>query len=716
MGLEAGGAVISLWQRVAELKPVTLDTMESNAREIRGSLWYVAGNSLTGDKVRLNPQMHACMQRLDGTQTMAAVCQAEIPDASEAEQHALASAVITLSNAGMIRLNASNDVERLISGARMAKVRKRSERWFNPLALRFAIINPDAWVSRALPWLQWLLTRRSLLVFLVLVLSSMLLAIAYAASLSAEFSRVQQSPGHWWMYLLLYPIIKFGHELAHALAIKRFGGNVHEAGFSILVLMPVPFVDATDAWMFDKRGERLIVSAAGIAFEAVLASLMLLIWLIVEPGLIRDIAFATIIISLVSILLFNANPLLRFDGYYILQDAIDIPNLATRSNQYLKYLCKHYLFKIDQIESPVTALRERRWFAGYGVLAIIYRWFVTAVICMFLYNTLPLIGFFLSAFALYQLAIKPLLKLFDYLWHSPDLESTRRSATLKTAAAALLTVALISALPLPSSTRTEGVVWVSGQAEIYAAEDGELIDTPVQAGAWVDTGDVLFRLESSTLERSLEVLDAQIKVLEAERHASRLLDLSKSLSLDSELEKLRQQKRLMNERQDGLTVRAKLSGRLALASADISVGAHVRAGTPLAYVVRADELRVRAVIRQRDIVQVRKGVSVARIRLAEELDNRLEAVVLREIPSGSHSLPSQALAYNGRSGIAVASTSEGKSETLEPVFHMELSLPAQRTTRGIGGRAYITLTHAPESLGSRWWRATRQVLIKQLSV
>ena len=708
--------MISLWQRVAELKPTALDTMEFSAREIRGSLWYVAGNSLTGDKVRLNPQMHACLQRLDGTQTLASVCEVEFPDATESEQHALASAVITLSNAGMIRLNASNDVERLISGVKMAKIKKRSERWFNPLALRFAIINPDAWMTRVLPWLHWMLTRRSLLMLLVLVLSAMLLAITNAASLSAEFTRLQQSPGHWWMYLVLYPIIKFGHEFAHALAIKRFGGNVHEAGFSILVLMPVPFVDATDAWMFDKRRERLIVSAAGIAFEAVLASLTLLVWLIVEPGLIRDITFATTIITMASILLFNANPLLRFDGYYILQDAIDIPNLASRSTRYLKYLCKHYLFRIPHIETPVTAPRERRWLATYGVLAIVYRWFITALICIFLYNTLPLIGFFLSVFALYQLALKPLVKLFDYLWHSPDLEHTRRAATLKTAVGALFTVVLISAFPLPSSTRTEGVVWVPGQAEIYAAEDAELIDMPVQAGAWVEAGDVLFRFESSQLERSLDVLDAEIKVLEAERHASRLTDLSKGLSLDSELGKLAQQKILMRERQDDLTVRAKLSGRLALAAADIAVGAHVQAGTPLAFVVRPDELRVRAVIRQRDIVQVRNGVSVAQIRLAEALDKRLEAAVLREIPSGSHSLPSQALAYNGRSGIAVASTSEGKSETLEPVFHMELSLPEQLSTRGIGGRAYITLTHAPESLGARWWRATRQVLIKQLSV
>ena len=716
MGLETGAVVSSLWQRVAELKPITLDTMESSAREIRGNLWYVVGNSLTGDKVRLNPHMHACLQQLDGTKSLAAVCQAEFPDASDADQASLASAVITLSNAGMVRLNASNDIERLVSGARMAKVRKRAERWFNPLALRFAIINPDAWVTRALPWLQWVLTRRSLMVLLALVFSAMLLGIASASSLSAEFTRLQQSPGHWWMYVLLYPLIKFGHEVAHAIAIKRFGGNVHEAGFSILVLMPVPFVDATDAWMFDRRRERLIVSAAGIAFEAVLASLAFLVWLIVEPGLIRNIAFATTIITTVSILLFNANPLLRFDGYYILQDAIDIPNLATRSTRYLKYLCKRYLFNVHSIETPVTATRERRWLAAYGVLAIVYRWFITAVICVFLYNSLPLIGFLLSTFALYQLAIKPLVKLIDYLCRSAELINSRRAAMAKTAVGVLSAVVLVATVPLPSSTRTEGVVWVPGQAEIYAAEDGELIDIPKQAGAWVEAGDVLFRLISPGLDRSLDVLDAEINVLESERYASRLLDASKGLTLDSELEKLRQEQITLRERQDALTVRAKLSGRLAMASANIAVGGHVRVGTPLAYVVRPDELRVRAVIRQADIVQVRNGVAAAQIRLAEKLDQPLEASVLREIPSGNHSLPSQALAYDGRSGIAVASTSEGTSKTLEPVFHMELSLPEQLSTRGIGGRAYVTLTHAPESLGSRWWRTTRQVLIKQLSV
>jgi len=708
--------VISLWQRIAELKPVTLDTMELSARPIRGSHWYVAANAITGDKVRLNPQMYNCLQALDGAKTLSMVCETHYSLADETDKESLASALITLSNAGMVRLNAANDVERILRGVKVAKERKRAERWFNPLAMRFSVVNPDAWITRVLPWLQFLLTRNSLMFFVLLIAMAMLLAISETTPITAEFSRLQSSPGHWWMYLLLYPLIKLGHEFSHALTIKRFGGNVHEAGFSILVLMPIPFVDASDSWMFAERYQRLLVSAAGILFEAIIASLAIFIWLIVEPGLLRDIAFATTVITMASIFLFNANPLLRFDGYYILQDALDIPNLGTRSTHYLKYLCKRYLFRVEQIESPVTAYRERRWFVIYGVLAMFYRWFITAVICVFLYNTLPFIGLCLSAFAIYQLAVKPLRNLIVYLHSGSELGDTRVSAIFKTAICVLTTIALMTVVPLPSSTRADGVVWVMDQAEVYATEDGDLIAMPFKAGAWVAEGDVLFKLVSPKLERSLKVVDAEIKVLETERHAARLTNVSKSQSLDRELDELHQRRTAMGERQAGLTIRAQVAGRLALAAGDVALGLHVKAGTPLAFVVQPNDLRIRAVVRQRDIMQVRRGVSSAEVRLAEKLGSSLDAVVLREIPSGSHSLPSQALAYNGRSGIAVASTPEGTAETLEPVFHMELSLPEQLMTRGIGGRAYVTLTHAPESLGARWWRTTRQVLIKQLSV
>src|SRR6185503_10544121 len=151
------------------------------------------------------------------------------------------------------------------------------------------------------------------------------------------------TPQNLGMMWLLFPLIKTLHELGHATATKAFGREVHDLGVMLLVVTPVPYVDASAAWAFPGKWRRIAVGAAGMAVELVLASLALYVWLAVEPGLVRALAFHVIVIAGISTLVFNANPLLRYDGYYILADLLEIPNLRARANRYLGYLGERYL-------------------------------------------------------------------------------------------------------------------------------------------------------------------------------------------------------------------------------------------------------------------------------------------------------------------------------------------------------------------------------------
>src|SRR6185503_545443 len=126
----------------------------------------------------------------------------------------------------------------------------------------------------------------------------------------------------------------------------------------LLVLSPVPYVDASSAWAFQDKRKRMMVGAAGIAVELFLGSLALFVWLAVEPGAVRAVAYNVMLISGVSTLLFNGNPLLRFDGYYVLADAIEIPNLGTRANRYLGYLFQRYVLGVPDAESPAQSAGE----------------------------------------------------------------------------------------------------------------------------------------------------------------------------------------------------------------------------------------------------------------------------------------------------------------------------------------------------------------------
>jgi len=232
--------------------------------------------------------------------------------------------------------------------------------------------------------------------------------LANTSTILAEFAHVASSPQHWWLYAVLYPALKAIHELAHAVAIKRCGGSVYETGITFLVLMPIPYVDASDAWMFPAKNQRVLVGAAGMLAECALASVGLIVFLLVEPGIIREVGFAVFVMGSVSTLLFNANPLLKFDGYYILQDCLDIPNLSARSQKYCFYLAKKYLYRVQGVVSPVSADGERRWLLTYGVLAGAYRFIITIVISLFLASEFLILGVALAVYAMFQLLINPI--------------------------------------------------------------------------------------------------------------------------------------------------------------------------------------------------------------------------------------------------------------------------------------------------------------------
>ena len=143
-------------------------------------------------------------------------------------------------------------------------------------------------------------------------------------------------------------------------------------GVMLLVFTPVPYVDATASTAFSDKYRRMVVAGAGIMVELLLAAVAMWAWAGLAPGLARDAAFDVMLIGAGSTLLFNGNPLLRFDGYHVLADAVEIPNLGIRSNRYLLYLGQRWLLGLRDVRSPVTTPGERPWLIVYGIASAIY--------------------------------------------------------------------------------------------------------------------------------------------------------------------------------------------------------------------------------------------------------------------------------------------------------------------------------------------------------
>src|SRR4029077_13640502 len=174
------------------------------------------------------------------------------------------------------------------------------------------------------------------------------------------------------MMSVSFLVLKALHELGHGYAVKAFGGTVHEIGIMFLVFAPMPYVDASAASEFRSKWQRALVGAAGMLVEVFIAALALYVWLAVEQGLVRAFAYNVIVVAGISTVIFNGNPLLRYDGYYILSDLLEIPNLAQRATRYWGHLVYSYLFRTEGQEFSGTP-GERAWFLFYAPSAFAYR-------------------------------------------------------------------------------------------------------------------------------------------------------------------------------------------------------------------------------------------------------------------------------------------------------------------------------------------------------
>ncbi len=690
-------------------------------RMVRGELWAIVHNTVTGEHVRINSALLDVIRRIDGRSSLQSLLPSDKAAGrdgciSNDSLEAIALGILSLSQCGMLNLGLPGEADRLLLQHRRLARNTRRGRWLNPLAVRMPLHNPDRWLDRLSPWFSGVFSKAAFYGVFLLFLVALTTALSHVSELGAQFERFVDTPDHWWLLGLVYPVLKVFHELAHALAIKNWGGRVHEIGITLLVLMPVPYIDASDSWWFNRRYQRLLVSAAGMLAEGAIASVALILFFIVEPGIVRDLAFTTALTGSVSTLLFNANPLLKFDGYQILQDAVDMPNLARRSVLYLQYLIRRYLFQVQSARSPATGVHERRWLVAYGISSQAFRWVITLGIAAYLVKHVLIIGVGLGLFALYQLGIKPVIRGFTYVHHAEELTGHRQQAIAKSTGLLAALLVLVFLIPLPASTRAEGVVWVPGQARLLAGEAGEIVDVLVKPGSQVQANELLIRLASPLLLTELDVVEAEIMALRSEHFAVSRHEVTERRLIALDINSQIRAAELLRQRILALEIRAKKTGRYAPPDERVLVGRYVKQGDELGFVVGPGDMLVKAIVEQQQLGLVQAGILSSSVRLAEYLDTTIPAPLVVQIPAADRRLPSLALASAGSGGIAVAKSIEGELETLVPVFHVELKLPETAAASGIGGRAYVTLVHPAESLGKRWWRTTRQLFLEQLSV
>ncbi|MGH2360095.1 MAG: hypothetical protein ACRDGM_06075, partial [bacterium] len=440
------------------------------------------------------------------------------------------------------------------------------------------------------------------------------------------------------------------------------------------------------------------------------------VWVSVEPGSVRTLAYNTILIAGISTVIFNANPLLRFDGYYILADFLEIPNLRQRANTYLGYLCERYLFGRDDAQAPHATSGERAWCVTYAVSSFLYRIVVVVAILLYLTDQLFVLGVLFAVMTAFTWFALPLGKGFKYLFTSPRIRRVRGRAVAVSAALTAVVVLVLALIPVPFRTRAEGVVWIPDEAIVRAEVDGFVERVVATPGSRVRPGDLLVLCHDFAVETDVKVLEAQLQEIKARIREQMVDDLVKAKMLEEEQHYIEERLARARERHTELVIRSKTGGTFVLPKADDLPGRFVKRGDVLAHVVDLGTITVRTIVDQNDIDLIRHEIRAVQVRLAERLAEPMTARVKRLVPAASIDLPSPALGSEGGGRVPLDPHDPKGQKSMKKLFQVDLELPAQHGVLNVGGRVYVRFDHGWDSLVAQWYRQGRQLFLARFNV
>lgn len=713
------------WYRVAQLRPRLRSHARIQRHLYRGEVWYVLQDQASGRFHRFTPTANLIISLMDGERSLQEIWDLARSRLGEEApgQDELIQLLASLHRADVLLGDVTPDLtETQVRRARSLRL-KLKQYFANPLALKFPLVDPDCFVERLLPRLRLLLGWPGALLWLATVSTALVLAAMHWPALTRDVADRIFATENLLLIWLLFPFLKGLHELGHAVAVKAGGGQVREMGLMLLVMVPVPYVDASAASGFRSRRGRMLVGAAGVIIETFCAAVAMILWAYVEPGLTRAILFNIILIGGLSTLVFNLNPLLRFDAYYILADYLEMPNLGQRAGAYLGYLVNRHLFRVQQAQSPARTGTEAAWLATYAMASFLYRVLVTVGIVLLVASKYFFVGVLLALWAVANMIVVPVMRRIAFLF-GPRLGVHRGRALAVTGVMLATALIVIVFLPAPSWTRAEGVVWAPEQSRVRSGNACFIRRVMTEAEQLVRRGDPLIECEDPELVAQVQVLEARLLELEASSRAyfstNRLHADIVSEEIGHIEERLAESRRRVGE----LLMRSPGDGRFIMQDISGAPGRYIQRGETVAYVLAGMPTTVRVVVKQDDVDLVRVATKSVAVRIADRIGDLVPASIQREVPAATDQLPSIALSVEGggklglnpRSRTQAGEAVEGEARSLAQVFLFDLDLPAGTPVSGIGQRVFVRFDHRPEPLALQWYRGVRRILLSRFNV
>jgi putative peptide zinc metalloprotease protein len=707
------------WYRIANQRICLRSSVKVRRQNYRGQRWIVLENPFSNQFFRMRPAAYEFVARLRPGRNVQEVwqeCLDRFPDEAPG-QEAVIQLLSQLYHANLLQYDLAADTTKLFERYEKNRQRETRFRWLNLMFMRFPLLDPDDFLDRTIALARLLISPVGALLWLLVVGAGFTVVLNHLDELKDQSQSVL-APGNLFLLYAGLVIVKTLHEFGHAYFCKRFGGEVHVMGVMLMIFTPIPYVDASSSWGFRSRWQRVLVGAAGMIVEVFVAALAVFVWANTGPGTLHNLCYNMMFVASVSTVVFNINPLLRYDGYYILTDLIEMPNLYQHSLQQLRYLVERYLFGLKKVESPAQNRRETAWFVGYGVLGGAYRIFVFTRILLFVADRFLLLGLLMAAICFISWVMTPVVRLVQYLATNPRLERNRGRAIAVTAGLVAVVLFFLDVVPFPNHFRAPGVLRSREWTEVVNETAGYVAELKARPGSRVSRGQELFRLTNRELELDLAGARASSDETQARLKQARSDTPANVKPLTSKLESVTKRLNRLEADQAALIIRARQDGLWVAPQGKEFVGRWIARGTALGLVIDPSGFEFTATVVQEDVDRLfARQFPSGNVRLFGQADSTLLVKNLKVVPAEQQNLPSAALGWHAGGEIPSAAEDPQGRRAVEPFFEVHGDIQSAGDVALLHGRAgKIRFDLPSEPLLPRWIRSLRQLLQKRYQV
>ncbi len=489
----------------------------------KASSWVIK-DPITLKYYRFQPEQYRILELLDGQRNLEQIRDEFHRDfpAANLTLEEIQSLISDLYRSGLAYSNRLGQGAALLKQKREQMVKKLLGTLRNILYLRVPGWDPERTLTFLHPYFQWMFSPFGV----VLAVGT---ALAAGGLLAVQFDEFQHRlpefrqffgwPNLLYMWLVL-GAAKIIHEFGHGLTCNHFGGECHEMGVMLLVFSPCLYCDVSDSWMLKNKWKRIMIGAAGMYIEIWLSSLAIFAWWFTQPGLVHHLCLNLFFVSTVTTVIFNANPLMRYDGYYMLADWLEIPNLRPKADRLMRETFAWYCLGIEARPDPFMPQRGKGWFILFAIASAIYRWFILFAITLFFYTFLKPYGLQSIGVAMAVVSVVSIAASLVYTVY--QLISTPRRdpmSTRKVSVSLVLLALLVGAglmIPFPWSLEAALVIEPHDVQSVYVVTPGRLVSLHVKPGQTVKRGDLLAKLTNFEKEQEYRRLQREAAVQKIE--------------------------------------------------------------------------------------------------------------------------------------------------------------------------------------------------------